>query len=99
MDLIFAYIAGLLTLINPCVLPVLPIVLATALNATKTVGPGDTVWIHAGTYRGGFASRLAGRPGKGRFRARASSAPAGPVDLVGADRWQAASSRQSGSRL
>ena len=33
MDLIFAYIAGLLTLINPCVLPVLPIVLATALNA------------------------------------------------------------------
>ena len=33
MDLIFAYIAGLLTLINPCVLPVLPIVLATALTA------------------------------------------------------------------
>ncbi|TNF58957.1 MAG: cytochrome c biogenesis protein CcdA [Rhodobacteraceae bacterium] len=33
MDLFFAYLAGLLTLINPCVLPVLPIVLATALNA------------------------------------------------------------------
>lgn len=33
MDIIFAYLAGLLTLINPCVLPVLPIVLATALNA------------------------------------------------------------------
>jgi len=35
MELIFAYGAGLLTLINPCVLPVLPIVLATALNADK----------------------------------------------------------------
>ena len=35
MELIFAYLAGLLTLINPCVLPVLPIVLATALNADK----------------------------------------------------------------
>ena len=35
MDLFFAYIAGLLTLINPCVLPVLPIVLATALNADR----------------------------------------------------------------
>jgi len=35
MDIVFAYLAGLLTLINPCVLPVLPIVLATALNADK----------------------------------------------------------------
>ena len=35
MDLIFGYIAGLLTLINPCVLPVLPIVLATALQADR----------------------------------------------------------------
>ncbi|MFY9209863.1 MAG: cytochrome c biogenesis protein CcdA [Aestuariivita sp.] len=35
MELLFAYIAGLLTLINPCVLPVLPIVLATALNADR----------------------------------------------------------------
>ncbi|MEM9796216.1 MAG: cytochrome c biogenesis protein CcdA [Pseudomonadota bacterium] len=35
MDLIFAYLAGLLTLINPCVLPVLPIVLASALNADR----------------------------------------------------------------
>lgn len=32
MDLILAYLAGLLTLINPCVLPVLPIVLATSLQ-------------------------------------------------------------------
>ena len=35
MDLVFAYGAGLLTLINPCVLPVLPIVLATALQASR----------------------------------------------------------------
>lgn len=32
MDLLLAYLAGLLTLINPCVLPVLPIVLAASLN-------------------------------------------------------------------
>jgi cytochrome c-type biogenesis protein len=38
MDLVFGYLAGLLTLINPCVLPVLPIVLATALQAHK-LGP------------------------------------------------------------
>lgn len=35
MELIFAYAAGLLTLINPCVLPVLPIVLVSALNASR----------------------------------------------------------------
>lgn len=35
MDIIFAYLAGLLTLINPCVLPVLPIVLVSALNADR----------------------------------------------------------------
>lgn len=35
MDLIFAYLAGLLTLINPCVLPVLPIVLAASLTADR----------------------------------------------------------------
>ncbi len=33
MEFAFAYGAGLLTLINPCVLPVLPIVLATSLQA------------------------------------------------------------------
>ena len=32
MQFIFAYIAGLLTLINPCVLPVLPIALASSLS-------------------------------------------------------------------
>lgn len=35
MELILAYVAGLLTLINPCVLPVLPIVLAGALQASR----------------------------------------------------------------
>jgi len=38
MEFIFAYLAGLLTLINPCVLPVLPIVLVSALNADR-LGP------------------------------------------------------------
>lgn len=32
MELVLAYLAGLLTLINPCVLPVLPIVLASSLH-------------------------------------------------------------------
>ncbi len=35
MEFIFAYLAGLLTLINPCVLPVLPIVMVSALNANR----------------------------------------------------------------
>ena len=35
LELPLAYLAGLLTLINPCVLPVLPIVLASALNADR----------------------------------------------------------------
>lgn len=38
MELVFGYLAGLLTLINPCVLPVLPIVLAGALQAHR-LGP------------------------------------------------------------
>ena len=37
--------------------------LGTALVATSSVQPGDTVWLHAGTYRGGFESKLAGKPG------------------------------------
>ncbi len=32
MDLVLGYLAGLLTLINPCVLPVLPIALASSLH-------------------------------------------------------------------
>jgi len=35
MEFLFAYAAGLLTLINPCVLPVLPIVLASALGQSR----------------------------------------------------------------
>ena len=35
MVLIFGYLAGLLTLINPCVLPVLPIVLASSLQRDR----------------------------------------------------------------
>ncbi|THD84672.1 cytochrome c biogenesis protein CcdA [Aliigemmobacter aestuarii] len=35
MELIFSYLAGLLTLINPCVLPVLPIVLASSLHQDR----------------------------------------------------------------
>ena len=38
MDVVFAYLAGLLTLINPCVLPVLPIILASALQVSQ-LGP------------------------------------------------------------
>lgn len=38
MEFLFAYAAGLLTLINPCVLPVLPIVLVSSLNASR-MGP------------------------------------------------------------
>ena len=38
MELFFAYVAGLLTLINPCVLPVLPIVEAGSLQANR-LGP------------------------------------------------------------
>lgn len=35
MELILAYFAGILTLINPCVLPVLPIVLASSLQSAR----------------------------------------------------------------
>lgn len=35
MDVVLGYFAGLLTLINPCVLPVLPIVLASSLHADR----------------------------------------------------------------
>lgn len=35
MNLIFGYLAGLLTLINPCVMPILPIVLTSSLRADR----------------------------------------------------------------
>ncbi|MDB5391110.1 MAG: hypothetical protein JWM11_6756 [Planctomycetaceae bacterium] len=36
--------------------------LATALAAIDKVKPGDTVLLHAGTYRGGFVATLKGKP-------------------------------------
>jgi len=36
--LFWAYVAGLLTLINPCVLPILPIIIASALQSSR-LGP------------------------------------------------------------
>ena len=44
MALVFAFIAGLLTLINPCILPVLPLVLASALQSSR-FGP---LWLSLG---------------------------------------------------
>lgn len=38
MTLFWAFVAGLLTLINPCVLPLLPIVIASALQSSR-LGP------------------------------------------------------------
>jgi cytochrome c-type biogenesis protein len=38
MELLFGYVAGLLTLINPCILPVLPIAVASASSADR-LGP------------------------------------------------------------
>lgn len=35
MEFLFAYLAGLLTLINPCVLPILPIVLGSAVQGHR----------------------------------------------------------------
>lgn len=35
MDIVFGYLAGLLTLINPCVLPVIPIALASATAGNR----------------------------------------------------------------
>ena len=38
MDILFGYIAGILTLLNPCVLPVLPVILIAAMNQHRA-GP------------------------------------------------------------
>lgn len=38
MEFVFAYLAGLLTLINPCILPVLPIAIVSSLNGHR-LGP------------------------------------------------------------
>lgn len=34
--------------------------LSTALNQPEAVQPGDTIWLHGGTYKGKFISRLSG---------------------------------------
>lgn len=44
MDILLGYLAGILTLINPCVLPVLPIALASALQGDRR-GP---IWLALG---------------------------------------------------
>jgi cytochrome c-type biogenesis protein len=44
MGILFGYLAGILTLINPCVLPVLPIALASALQGDRR-GP---IWLALG---------------------------------------------------
>ena len=36
--------------------------LATALSSQVGVQPGDTIWLHAGTYQGDFTSTLTGTP-------------------------------------
>jgi hypothetical protein len=36
--------------------------LATALGPHAAVQPGDTIWLHPGTYHGGFVSELRGTP-------------------------------------
>jgi len=61
MILLLAYLAGLLTLLNPCVLPLLPIVLASALQGHRA-GP---LALSAGLVTGfvvfGMAVALAGQ--------------------------------------
>ena len=36
--------------------------LPTALNQPESLQPGDTIWLHDGTYKGKFVSRLTGAP-------------------------------------
>jgi hypothetical protein len=40
--------------------PELPLDLNTALSANTPAGPGDTIWVHGGTYRGAYRSQLTG---------------------------------------
>lgn len=40
--------------------PGAPLDLATALSSRSPARPGDTIWLHQGTYRGSFISDLAG---------------------------------------
>ena len=40
-----------------------PLDLATALSKDSPAQPGDTIWVHGGTYLGSFVSHLKGVPG------------------------------------
>lgn len=61
MDLILAYLAGLATLLNPCVLPILPLVAAAALQEDRRA----PLWIALGLATAstllGFALAVLGR--------------------------------------
>ena len=61
MILIFAFVAGLLTLINPCVLPVLPIVLTSALQAHRAGPLALTLGMAASFVIFGLTVAVAGR--------------------------------------
>ena len=50
MDFVLGYFAGLLTLINPCVLPILPVVLVSAMQAGRG---GPRMAVYRGTGRAG----------------------------------------------
>ena len=39
-----------------------PLDLATALSVSSPAEPGDTIWLHGGTYSGNFTSALVGEP-------------------------------------
>lgn len=59
MELVFAFLAGLLTLLNPCVLPILPIVVASSLRSGwqgpiyLSVGMGVS-FVFLGVFVSGF---------------------------------------------
>ena len=61
MEILLGYLAGLLTLINPCVLPVLPIVLATAIQSHRLGPLGVAAGMSASFVVLGFGVTLAGR--------------------------------------
>jgi cytochrome c biogenesis protein CcdA len=45
MDIVFGFPAGVLTLRNPCVLPVLPVVMASALASDGRRAPVPRRWV------------------------------------------------------
>ena len=78
MDLILGYAAGLLTLINPCVLPVLPIVLASALQASRLGPVALAAGLSVAFANRGFAlstAGLASRADRGIARIDTGGAP------------------------